>query len=61
MEPEEVAAEAIAALGTSAFHIPGERNRQIAALGEQMPLEQRIAAASQVLEDALIRGVEPSL
>lgn len=61
MEPEEVAAEALAALGRSAFHIAGERNREIAALGATMPLEQRIAAASQVLEDALIRGVEPSL
>jgi short-subunit dehydrogenase len=61
MEPEEVAAEALAALGTSAFHIAGERNRQIAAQGESLPLEQRIAAASQLLEDALIRGVEPSL
>lgn len=61
MEPEDVAAEGLAALGQSAFHIAGERNREIAALGEQMPIEQRIAAASQVLEDALIRGVEPSL
>lgn len=61
MEPEEVAAEALAALGTSAFHIAGERNREIAAQGESLPLEQRIAAASQLLDDALIRGVEPSL
>ena len=43
------------------FRIAGERNREIAAQGEALPLEQRIAAASQMLEDALIRGVEPSL
>jgi hypothetical protein len=53
--------EALEALGTSPFHIAGERNREIAAQGEALPLEQRIAAASQMLEDALIRGVEPSL
>ena len=61
MEPEEVVSEALEALGTSPFHIAGERNREIAAQGEALPLEQRIAAASQMLEDALIRGVEPSL
>lgn len=61
MEPEEVAAEALEALGRSPFHIAGERNREIAAQGASLPMEQRIAAASQLLEDALIRGVEPSL
>lgn len=60
MEPEEVAAEALAALGSSPFHIAGERNREIAAQGAAMPIEQRIAAASQMLEEALIRGVDPA-
>jgi short-subunit dehydrogenase len=60
MEPEEVAAEGLAALGTAPFHVAGERNREIAALGAAMTLEERIAAASQMLEEALILGVEPS-
>src|SRR6185436_6695962 len=61
MEPEDVAEGALAALGTQLVFIPGERNQAIAKLAGEMPLEQRIVAASEGLRRALVEGVDPHL
>lgn len=59
MEPDDVAEGALGALGREVQYIAGERNRQLAQLAETMPLEQRIATASQYLHLALREGVDP--
>jgi len=59
MEPEEVAAGALAALGTQLMYVPGERNQALAKLAGELPFEQRIVTASQYLHAALVQGVDP--
>ena len=61
MEPAEVVDGALAVLGKQGFFIPGERNRKIAETAMAMPLEERIALTSRLLDETLIQGVEPSL
>lgn len=42
MRPEDVAAEALDALGREAVHVCGEANRRVAAALERMPREERL-------------------
>lgn len=56
MEPDEVAEGALAALGGERVtFVPGERNQEIAAQAAALTLEQRILAASQLLNETLAR------
>ena len=56
MEPDDVASEAIDALGREMLCIPGRTNRFLAAVSRVLPMKGRIAAASRLLEASLING-----
>jgi uncharacterized protein len=56
MEPGEVAAGALAEIGQRLLHVAGETNQLLATRLEQLSIERRVAIASALLDEALLKG-----